>query len=200
MKKINKLMTTPNWLSLGRICAVPLLVMLLGFGRGGPVVSKISAILFLVAVLTDFLDGFLARRWKLVTNFGRFLDPLADKLLISAALIMLIPLERADAWVVFLIIGREIAVTGLRGIAATEGVVIDASLAGKQKALTQNVAVFLLLWHYPAYGINLHIVGSVILYLALAATYWSGYAYFKEFFRVFLVQSGEKEVDNPEEK
>ncbi|MFH1139536.1 MAG: CDP-diacylglycerol--glycerol-3-phosphate 3-phosphatidyltransferase [Pseudomonadota bacterium] len=200
MNKFKEIMTLPNWLSLGRIGAVPVLVLLLGVGEGGRGLSIVSAILFLVAVLTDLLDGFLARRWKLVTNLGRFLDPLADKLLISSALIMLIPLDRAAAWVVFLIIGREIAITGLRGIAAAEGVVIDASLAGKQKALTQNVAIFLLLWHYPVWGVNLHVVGSVILYLALIATYWSGYAYFREFFLVFLEQSEEKGIDKAEEK
>ena len=179
-----RLLNLPNWLTLARIAAVPIIVVLLLAGRGGPATSIAAAIFFLMAMLTDLLDGFLARRYQLVTNLGRFLDPLADKLLNSAALIMLIPLNRVAAWLVFLIIGREIAVTGLRGIGATEGVVISASGLGKQKTLTQNIAIFCLLWHYPLFNVNTHLVGTVLLYIALIITYWSGYSYFRSFYQV----------------
>ena len=191
-----KLLNLPNWLTLARIASVPVLLLLLLFGQGGPVTSAIAAVLFLLAVLTDLLDGYLARKYQLITNLGRFLDPLADKLLNSAALIMLIPLGRVPAWLAFLIIGREIAVTGLRGIAAAEGVVISASELGKQKTLTQNIALFLLIWHYPFFGLKADLIGYVLLWGALIITYWSGYAYFKAFYQV-LKQEGQSE---PEEK
>jgi len=195
-KSVSKLFNLPNWLSLSRIAAVPALVLLLALGGGTPVISIISAGLFLLASLTDLVDGYLARRFHLVTNLGRFLDPLADKLLNSAALIMLIPLGRAPAWLVFLIIGREIAVTGLRSIAAAEGIVIGASDLGKRKTLTQNIAIFLLLWHFPFLGLNFHLIGTVLLWVALIFTYWSGGAYFTRFYRVFKAESERKSLDN----
>lgn len=193
--KASKLMNLPNWLSLARIGAVPIVVLLLALGEGGYVTSIIAAVIYLAAVLTDLVDGYLARRYKLETNLGRFLDPLADKLLNAAAMIMLIPLDRVPAWLVFLIIGREVAVTGLRGIAVTEGVVISASREGKQKALTQNIAIFCLIWFYPFAGRNAYAVGVVLLWVALVLTYWSGYKYFREFYKVFVQQPVQKGLD-----
>ena len=137
MKK-QKILNLPNILTLSRIGAVPLLVVIILLGGGGRFASIVAAVVFLVAVLTDLLDGYLARRTGQVTNLGRFLDPLADKLINAAALVMLVPLGRAPAWVAFMIIAREMAVTGLRGIATTEGVVISASSLGKQKTLTRT--------------------------------------------------------------
>ena len=186
------LLNLPNYLSLGRIAAVPVILLLLLFGGGGPVTSKITAVIFLIAVLTDLLDGYLARRFQMITDLGRFLDPLADKLLNSAALIMLIPLGRVPAWVAFLIIGREIAVTGLRGIGAVEGMVISASGMGKRKTLTQNIALFCLLWHYPLLGRNAQAVGMVLIYLALIITYWSAYGYFRDFYQLIAGKNQEK--------
>ncbi len=191
-----KILNLPNWLTLSRIAAVPLLVILIEFGRGGPVTSILAALLFLAASLTDLLDGYLARRYHLVTNLGRFLDPLADKLLNLAALIMLIPIGRAPAWLVFLIMAREMAVTGLRAIASNEGIVIDASGLGKRKTLTQNIAIFLLLWHYPFLTLNFQYIGMFFLYLALIFTYWSGIAYFWKFFKVFRSENLTKGLDN----
>jgi len=189
-EKPPKLLNTPNLLSLSRIAAVPILILLLAFESR--VTSRLAAILFLIAIFTDLLDGFLARRQQVITNFGRFLDPVADKLINSAALIMLIPLSRAPAWMVFLIIGREMAVTGLRAMASSEGIVIDASMLGKRKTLTQNAAIFLLIFHYPIYSLDFHLYGTVLLWMALAITYWSGIAYFTTFFRtVSLTSSGE---------
>lgn len=185
MNKTN-LLNLPNLLSLGRIGAVPIVMLLLMIGQGGKATSIAAAVLYLLAVLTDLLDGYLARRFQLVTNLGRFLDPLADKLINAMALIMLIPLDRAPAWVVFLIIGREITITGLRSIAATEGVVIEASDLGKKKTITQDAAIFLLLWHYPFIGLNFDFIGLALLYVALVITYWSAYAYFASFYNVFF--------------
>lgn len=178
----------PNIITLARLAAIPIIVVLMTIYPDYPAgvyphISIITAIIYLLAALTDLLDGHLARKYNLVSTLGKFLDPLADKLLISAALIMLIPLGRVPAWVVFLIIAREMAVTGLRAIAAERGLVISASDSGKQKALAQNIALFCLLWHYPMIWADTAAVGTVILYVALAITYWSGGLYFYHFLK-----------------
>ena len=178
-----RLLNLPNGLTLSRVAAVPVLVLLLLPGTW--TYSLLAAILYVLASLTDLLDGFLARRQKLVTNLGRFLDPVADKLLNAGALIMLIPLGRVAAWMVCLIISREIAVTGLRAMAAYEGIVIDASRLGKRKTFTQTLAIFLLILYYPLWGLDLHLFGTILLWISLAVSYWSGVAYFIKFYRVF---------------
>jgi len=189
-----KMLNLANWLSLSRIAAIPVLVLLLLFESGTTAI--LAAILYLGATFTDLLDGFLARRQKLVTNLGRFLDPMADKLLNSAALIMLIPLGRVAAWMVLLIVGRDIAVTGLRAMASTEGIIIDASLLGKRKTLTQNIAICLLLAHYPIWFFDLHIYGTILLWMALLITYWSGVAYFIKFYKVVSANTGGRNLTN----
>ena len=140
--------------------------------------------MFGLASLSDLLDGFLARRQQLVTNFGKFLDPLADKLVVSAALIMLIPLGRAPAWMVVVIVGRELAITGLRSMAVSEGKVISADELGKKKMVFQIVAILGLLLHYEYFGINFHAIGMFFLWLAVALTLWSGFNYFRRFWHV----------------
>lgn len=172
----------PNAITLARLAAVPIIIILLSiYKRGGPWVSGICAVIYLIAALTDLLDGHLARKYNLVSTLGKFLDPLADKLLAASALIMLIPLGRVEAWIVFLILAREMAVTGLRAIAAERGMVIAASAGGKKKTLAQNTAIFLLLWHYSLLGVDTAALGSIVLYVALLITYWSGVEYFWEF-------------------
>ncbi len=182
MRKIVQHPALPNVITLARILAVPVIIILFSiYKRGGPWVSGVCATVYLIAALTDLLDGHLARKYNLVSTLGKFLDPLADKLLVSAALIMLIPLGRVEAWVVFLILAREMAVTGLRAIAAERGLVIAASEGGKRKTLAQNIALFCLLWHFPLLWADTAAVGTVILYVALIITYWSGLEYFLDF-------------------
>ncbi|MDR2353469.1 MAG: CDP-diacylglycerol--glycerol-3-phosphate 3-phosphatidyltransferase [Deltaproteobacteria bacterium] len=175
--------TLPNILTLCRIAAVIVIVIGLQFGDGEPLISQILALFYLVAALSDLLDGYLARKYCNESNLGRFLDPMADKLLVASALIMLIPLARVQAWVAFLIIARELAVTALRAIAVEKGLIISASAQGKQKTLAQNIALFCLLWHYELLWANTHLVGTIILYVALFATYWSGTFYFINFLK-----------------
>jgi CDP-diacylglycerol--glycerol-3-phosphate 3-phosphatidyltransferase len=146
--------------------------------------SFLAALVFGLASISDLLDGFLARRQQLVTNFGKFLDPLADKLVVSAALIMLIPLGRAPAWMVVVIVGRELAITGLRSMAVSEGKVISADELGKKKMVFQIVAILGLLLHYQYFGINFHAIGMFFLWLAVALTLWSGFNYFRRFWHV----------------
>lgn len=171
----------PNSLTLVRIGAAPVLVALLF--SPGRTLSVVAALLFTLVCFTDWLDGYIARKRGDVTSLGKFLDPLADKLLITTAFIMLIPLGRVDAWIVALIISREMAVTGLRAIATNAGVVIAASSLGKFKTVFQIVSLVGLIIHYEFYGIDFHAAGTVLLYLAFALTIWSGIDYFVNFFK-----------------
>jgi CDP-diacylglycerol--glycerol-3-phosphate 3-phosphatidyltransferase len=174
----------PNVLTLGRLLAVPVIILSLALAdQSKELISGLTAVVFLVAALSDLLDGYLARKYNNESNLGRFLDPMADKLLVSSAMIMMIPLHYMPAWVVFLIIAREMGVTSLRAIAVEKGLVISASAQGKQKTLAQNIATFCLLWHHELLWANTARVGTVILYVALAATYWSGLLYFYKFLK-----------------
>ncbi|MDT8441819.1 MAG: CDP-diacylglycerol--glycerol-3-phosphate 3-phosphatidyltransferase [Desulfuromonadales bacterium] len=183
----------PNILTLTRICAVPVIVLLML--SPSRTAGMWAAAIFGIAAVTDFIDGWLARRWGIVTVLGKFLDPLADKLIVMAALIMLIPHDRAPAWAVFLILAREIIVTGLRSIASSEGIVIDASELGKYKTIYQMVAIPGLMLHYDYYWffgiewsifhVNMHNFGLFFFYISLLLTLWSGYDYLHKFFRVF---------------
>ena len=167
----------PNHLSILRLMLIPLVATCLYFpGRTG---SFLAALLFGLAALTDLLDGFYARRYRVVTTLGKFLDPLADKLLVSVTMIMLVTLNRIPAWVVMVIIARELAVTGLRSIAAVEGQVIEASALGKYKFIFQSVTLICLCLHYEYLQVNFHVVGMVFLWVALVLTLWSGWTYFR---------------------
>lgn len=193
MSQETKLMNLPNTLTLARIAAVPVVVVLLMFESQQT--SFWAAIVFSLAAITDWLDGYLARKWEIVTVLGKFLDPLADKLIVMAALIMLIPLDRVPAWAVFLILAREMLVTGLRSIASSEGIVIAASNLGKYKTIFQMVAIIGLLLHYRYHWLfgadidffyaSFHNAGIFFFYVSLIMTLWSGYDYLSKFFRVF---------------
>jgi len=184
-----KLWNLANRLTLARIAVIPVIVILLFFPAKLP--SFLAALLYLLASLTDIVDGYLARRMKIVTRLGRFLDPLADKLLLTSALIMLIGLNRAPTWIVTIIIGREIAVTGLRGIAATENIIISASRLGKYKALSQSIATNLLILHYDYLSLPIERLGMIFLWIALVMTVWSGADYFVRFFKEALPKEPE---------
>jgi CDP-diacylglycerol--glycerol-3-phosphate 3-phosphatidyltransferase len=180
------LWNTPNVISFFRLAAIPFVVAFLSFP--GPLPSFLAALFFGAASLTDLLDGYIARQQKSETAVGKLLDPMADKLLITSALIMLIALSRIPAWVVVLIVGREVAVTGLRGIASTQGLVIAASNWGKAKMILQCLALTGLTLHYEYLGINFHSLGMLLLWLALMITLWSGFDYFYKFYREYRKQ------------
>ena len=175
----------PNCLTLTRIFAAPLVVVLLY--HEGPLTCFVAALLFTLASITDLLDGHLARRGNLVTSFGKFLDPLADKVLICSALIMLTYLNRIAAWITIVIVCRELMVTGLRAMAADEGIVIAADKFGKWKTILQSLAVVPLTIHYPLMGINVHALGEFLLYIALALTVVSGVNYIYSYCRKMVI-------------
>lgn len=154
-----------------RIVLIP--VFLLLSSVEGLLWHRLAALLFTVASLTDYLDGYLARKWHVVTNFGKFADPLADKMLVMSAFIMLVGLDLAPAWVVAVVICRELGVTGLRLLLVeTGGEVLAAAMPGKIKTVTQMLAIIFLLLHWT-------VLGNIMLYIALAFTIYSGYDYFK---------------------
>ncbi len=173
-----------NMLTLARIFAVPVIVVLLHLEQTyqTPVLAFVACGVFVLASLTDMADGYIARRQNLITNLGKFLDPLADKLLLSSVLIMLVQLGWVDAWIVVVIICREIAVTGMRGVAADKGVVIAADQYGKMKTIAQSLALGPLLAHYPILGIDPAPIGMFVLYVALALTVFSGGNYLYNFY------------------
>ncbi len=176
------MLNLPNRITLARICMVPLFVLLMFWNFPGHDIW--AAVVFIVAAATDGIDGHIARSRHLITNLGKFLDPLADKILVSAALISFVGLHRAPAWVVILIIFREFAITGFRSIAVQAGVVLAASPLGKIKTVTQMIAcVLLLICQSPAMG-NLLIsprflwvASQIMLYVALFFTLYSGWDY-----------------------
>lgn len=174
----------PNYLTLFRIALIPVLLVFLT--SPAELLSFMAALVFSIASITDWLDGYIARKRGIVTTLGKFLDPVADKLLITAALIMLVGLGRVPGWMVVVIIGREIAVTGLRSIASSEGIVIEASELGKGKTIFQISALIGLLLHYEYFSIDFHATGMAILWIALVMTAWSGFDYFYKFMKVIL--------------
>jgi CDP-diacylglycerol--glycerol-3-phosphate 3-phosphatidyltransferase len=178
------LLNFPNRITLLRITIIPaLFFLLLSPGRNG---SLAIAILFIIAALTDLLDGYLARKYEIVTVMGKLLDPIADKLIVNTAMILMIPIGRIPAWIVAVIIIRDFTVDGIRAIASSEGLVIQASKLGKQKTLCQIFAVSALMIHYPFLGVDAHVVGTAILYLAIVLSVYSGMDYFVKFYREII--------------
>jgi CDP-diacylglycerol--glycerol-3-phosphate 3-phosphatidyltransferase len=182
-------MNLPNLLTLLRIFFVPLLVAALladshasTFQQLIPVSSELFALaVFLVAAVTDLLDGYLARRWGQITTVGTLLDPIADKLLISAALVSLVDIHRVSAWMVILIIGREFAVSGLRSIAASSGYTISASELGKSKMVAQVVAIALVIGGIRWKG--LEEIGQLAMWVVVIFGIVSAADYFRKFWR-----------------
>jgi CDP-diacylglycerol---glycerol-3-phosphate 3-phosphatidyltransferase len=173
----------PNLLTFTRILLIPVFVVL--FSTPDPDRSLMAAIVFVVAAVTDMLDGYLARKSGQVTKLGKLLDPIADKLLVLSALILLVNVDRVSALVAILIIARELGVTGIRAIAAGEGMIIAAETTGKYKMALQVVAIVMLILEgttLAALG-NLHLAGIVTLYLSLVLGYISGGQYVWSFWK-----------------
>ena len=178
-------MNLPNSLTLTRIFLVPLLVVVLLTKFEGRLIlglpkNFVGAAIFGLAALTDWADGYLARRRKQITTLGQLMDPVADKLLISAALISLVQLGAAPAWMVAVIIGREFAVTALRSIAFARGLIIPSSPLGKIKMVSEVVAILLLILGHDAFQ-PFYVLGQVALWVVLATALLSGMDYYRRF-------------------
>jgi len=179
--------TLPNLLSFFRIGIIPVLVYLLTLTDR--VSAALAALLFALASVTDYFDGYFARRNRSVSDLGKILDPLADKLMVVSALIMLTAIDRpgepsVPAWLVVVIIAREVAVTVIRGIALSEGIVMHAETLGKYKFILQAFAVVGLLVHYTYWGVDFFVAGIYFLALSAVIAVWSGISYHVRFFRL----------------
>ena len=160
-------MNTPNKLTVARMILVPFLVVFLLTGWGGEANRWICLAIFVAASVTDWFDGHLARKYNLITNFGKFMDPLADKLLVCSAMICMIEVDKLPAWVVIIIIGREFIISGFRLIAADNGIVIAASYWGKFKTVSQMALIIVLIIDL---GGVWNVVGTVLTWVALLLT------------------------------
>ena len=159
-------MNTPNKLTVARMILVPFLVVFLLTGWGGEANRWICLAIFVAASVTDWFDGHLARKYNLITNFGKFMDPLADKLLVCSALICFIELGQVPAWMVIIIISREFIISGFRLVASDNGIVIAASWWGKSKTISQMIMIILLIADIPA----LSVLNTVLIWVALILT------------------------------
>jgi CDP-diacylglycerol--glycerol-3-phosphate 3-phosphatidyltransferase len=188
-----KFWNLPNTITVVRVGVVPILLLLPWFSDQRS--SVFIGWCFTVAAFSDLLDGWLARRGQQVTRIGKLLDPLADKLIVSTALIVLVATTRIPlwaTWMVVVIVGRELAVTGLRGLASSQGQVMAASGYGKLKTFAQNVAIGAMIFHYPTLVFSFNHIGLALLGLATILTLGSGYAYFADYFR------GDREGNPPQ--
>lgn len=176
-------------LTVGRILIIPIFVWFTY--EADPSYSFWAAALFTLAAVTDVVDGYLARRWNLVTVVGKFMDPLADKLIVMAAMVMMVRLGRLAAWVVIVLLAREFIVTGLRTIAAGEGLVIAAGQEGKWKTSLQLCGIISLCVHYvhplnliwATYPVDYNAVGKLLMYLSMVLSLWSAGVYFRAFLK-----------------
>ncbi len=177
----------PNSLTVLRILLVPVMVALL-WEQPTFMECKVTVAIFVFAMFTDIVDGWLARKWDLVTPVGAYLDPLADKLMVTTVLVMLVALGRAPAWLVVVILCRELAITGLRGIASQEGLLIPATIFGKLKTVYLGTAIGFLLWHHKSLGADAHSAGIALLWIAMFCSVASGIHYFRQFVRHTRIQ------------
>lgn len=186
----------PNMLTLGRIAVIPVFVWLTY--DADPMYSLWAAGIFTLAAITDVIDGFLARRWNMITTVGKLLDPLADKLIVMAAMVMMTRLGRIPAWIVIVLLSRELIVSGLRQIAASEGMVIAAAQEGKWKTSLQLTGIIALCIHY-IHDVNLawyvvkidfNLVGKILVYLSVAFSVWSAASYFRAFLAMLSSRGG----------
>jgi CDP-diacylglycerol--glycerol-3-phosphate 3-phosphatidyltransferase len=172
----------PNTITVLRCLMVPVMVALL-WNRPSPLEAALACVIFVVAMLSDILDGYLARKWDLQSVAGAFLDPLADKLMVLTTLVMLIPHGWVPAWTVVVLESRELAISGLRSIAVSEGMVIAAGSLGKFKTAYQSTALGFLLWHYPTFGFDTHSVGVMLLWVSILFSLASAAEYFWGFWQ-----------------
>jgi CDP-diacylglycerol--glycerol-3-phosphate 3-phosphatidyltransferase len=199
-----ELWNAPNIITLARIGLIPAFLFFTYYESRTN--SFIAALLYMLAAATDFLDGWIARRKNLITVIGKFLDPLADKLIAVSALIMLVHLGRVTAWVVIVIMARELAVTGLRTIAMSEGMVIAAGQEGKYKTALQLAGIVFLILHYSypidflfvQVTIDANGVGTGLLYISVFFSIWSAWNYFAAFLHVVYEKDAQAEAEERE--
>lgn len=177
----------PNTLTVIRILMVPLMVAIM-WDEPTVLENVLGCIIFVVAMITDIVDGYLARKWNLVSPAGAYLDPMADKLMTATVLIMLVPLGRVSAALVALLLCRELAITGLRGIASQEGILLPADTLGKVKTAYQSAGIGMLLFHDKFLIFDVHSAGVVVLWIGAIFAVVSAGDYFIKFFRATSIK------------
>lgn len=193
LKSPRNVLNLPNLLTILRFLLIPVMAILLEFDSDQPLFEndwmfryspgRLASMVVVLAGVSDLLDGWFARRWKIESLFGKFLDPVADKVFLLVALVMLMKLERVSALIVILLLSREFLITALRGVAAAEGIIIAADMLGKWKLTFQMIGLGFVMWYGSAFGLPAIKVGTVILWIALAISLISGYSYLRDFFR-----------------
>jgi CDP-diacylglycerol--glycerol-3-phosphate 3-phosphatidyltransferase/cardiolipin synthase len=163
-----------------RVILIPAFLIFLYFDR--PMTNIIAAVIFTVASLTDFIDGYLARKYNIVTDLGKILDPVADKILVASSLIALMELGRVEGVVVILLLSRDFAVGALRDLSASKGKIIAAGFSGKLKTVFQMIAVGFLIYKNNLIGIDIFFIGKILIYLSVVLSIYSGVEYYIKFF------------------
>jgi CDP-diacylglycerol---glycerol-3-phosphate 3-phosphatidyltransferase len=192
LRSADNIFNLPNSLTLFRIALLPVMALLLDWDREQPSLDqdwmfryspgRIAAFVVLLAGISDLMDGWLARKWNIESLLGKFLDPVADKLFLMVGLVMLMKLDRVEPWLVMLLLSRELLITGLRGVAAGEGLMIGAGKFGKLKLTFQLIGLGFLMWYGSAFGFSAFEMGTYILYFALFISLYSGFFYLRDFF------------------
>lgn len=200
LKSENYILNLPNSLTILRILLVPVVAILLDFDANPPALEqdwmfrfspgRLAALVVAIAGITDLLDGYYARKWNIESLLGKFLDPVADKLLLMVGLVMLMKLKRVDPWLVMVLLSREFLITGLRGVAAGEGIIVSAGRFGKYKLTLQLVGLGFLMWYGSVLGLQAFTIGTYILYLALLISLISGFNYLIDFFSALQEKRG----------
>ncbi|MDE7168971.1 MAG: CDP-diacylglycerol--glycerol-3-phosphate 3-phosphatidyltransferase [Mucispirillum sp.] len=173
-------MNIANQVTIARIAAIPLFLAALYINSGWS--NAAATIIFTIAGLSDFLDGYIARKYNMITDLGKILDPIADKILVAAAMIALVEIGRLDGWIAILMLARDFTVGALRDLSASKGVIIAAGIWGKLKTAFQMVSLGMIAFYDVWLGINWYIVGTVGIYAALFLSLYSGYVYFRDYF------------------
>lgn len=176
-----KFFNLPNQLTILRIILIPAFLIFLYFDR--PMTNVIATIIFVIASVTDIIDGYLARKYSIVTDIGKILDPVADKILVASSLIALMELGRIEGVVVILLLARDFAVGALRDLSASKGEIIPAYFSGKLKTVFQMIAVGFLIYKNNLMGINIFLIGKILIYFSVVLSIYSGVEYYKKFFK-----------------
>lgn len=187
-----EIFNAPNLITMFRIAIIPAVCFFLY--KAGPTESFIAAILLAFGAVSDFFDGYLARKYNLISVVGKFLDPLADKLIVMATMVMMVPMGRIEAWICIVVLAREITITGLRSIASSEGLIMAAKDSGRYKTAFQLVGVLCLIIHYTytidfvfvTTPVDFHVVGLWLIYISLGFSLFSAGLYFRDFTRAIL--------------
>lgn len=175
-----KVWNLPNQLTILRVILIPAFLLFIYFDK--PLTNIISTVIFVVASITDFVDGYIARKYEIVTDFGKILDPVADKILVAACLISLMELNRINGIIVIILLARDFAVGALRDFSSSRGKIISAGFSGKLKTVFQMIAVGFLTYKNNLLGINALFVGNILIYIATVISIYSGYEYFRKHF------------------